>query len=60
MTVSEIRLLVAADQRNVSGNLKMILEGTGYRVDATGDSEEVLGTAKWAERGSSPTLGRTL
>ena len=43
MTVSEIRLLVADDQRNVRGNLKMILEAAGYRVDATGDSEEVLG-----------------
>ena len=42
MTVSEIRLLVADDQRNVRGNLKMILEAAGYRVDATGDSEEVL------------------
>jgi len=43
MTVSEIRLLVADDQRNVRGNLKMILEAAGYRVDATGDSEDVLG-----------------
>ncbi len=42
MTVSEIRILVADDQRNVRGNLKMILEAAGYRVDATGDSEEVL------------------
>jgi len=43
MTVSEIHILVADDQRNVRGNLKMILEAPGYRVDATGDSEEVLG-----------------
>ena len=42
MTVSEIRILVAADQRNVRGNLKMILEAAGYRVDATGDSEEAV------------------
>jgi DNA-binding NtrC family response regulator len=42
MTVSEFRLLVADDQRNVRGNLKMILEAAGYRVDATGDSEEAL------------------
>jgi CheY-like chemotaxis protein len=42
MTVSEIHILVADDQRNVRGNLKMILEAAGYRVDATGDSEEVL------------------
>ncbi len=42
MTVSETRILVADDQRNVRGNLKMILEAAGYRVDATGDSEEVL------------------
>ena len=42
MTASEIRILVADDQRNVRGNLKMILEAAGYRVDATGDSEEVL------------------
>jgi DNA-binding NtrC family response regulator len=42
MTVSEIRILIADDQRNVRGNLKMILEAAGYRVDATGDSEEAL------------------
>ena len=42
MTVSEIRILVAAEQRNVRGNLKMILEAAGYRVDATGDSQEAL------------------
>jgi DNA-binding NtrC family response regulator len=42
MPVSEIRILVAAEQRNVRGNLKMILEAAGYRVDATGDSEEAL------------------
>ena len=42
MVVSEIRILVAADQRNVRGNLKMILEAAGYRVDATGDSQEAL------------------
>ena len=42
MAVSEIRILVADDQRNVRGNLKMILEASGYRVDATGDSEEVV------------------
>ena len=40
--VSEIRILVAADQRNVRGNLKMILEASGYRVDATGDCEEAV------------------
>lgn len=42
MTVAEIRILVAYDQRNVRGNLTMIFEAAGYRVDATGDSEEVL------------------
>jgi DNA-binding NtrC family response regulator len=42
MKASEIRILVADDQRNVRGNLTMILEAAGYRVDATGDSEEVL------------------
>jgi FixJ family two-component response regulator len=42
MTVAEIRILVAHDQRNVRGNLKMILETAGYRVDTTDDSEEVL------------------
>jgi FixJ family two-component response regulator len=42
MTASEIRILVANDQRNVRGNLKMILGADGYRVDATADSEEVL------------------
>jgi hypothetical protein len=29
MTVSEIRILVADDQRNVRGNLTMILEASG-------------------------------
>lgn len=42
MTIPEIRLLVADDQRSVRGNLKIILEAAGYRVDATGDSEEAL------------------
>jgi FixJ family two-component response regulator len=42
MTVAEIRILVADDQRNVRGNLTMIFEAAGYRADATGDSEEVL------------------
>jgi two-component system chemotaxis response regulator CheY len=42
MTLSEIRILVADDQRNVRGNIKMILEAAGYRVDATNDSEEAL------------------
>jgi DNA-binding NtrC family response regulator len=42
MTPSEIRILVADDQRSVRGNLTMILEAAGYRIDATGDSEEVL------------------
>lgn len=32
MTVPEIRLLVADDQRNVRGNLKMILEAAGYEL----------------------------
>ena len=43
MVVSEIRILVADDQRKIRVNLKMILEAAGYRVDATGDCEEVLG-----------------
>jgi CheY-like chemotaxis protein len=38
----EIRILVADDQRNVRGNLKMILEAAGYHADATGDCEEAL------------------
>jgi DNA-binding NtrC family response regulator len=42
MTASEIRILVADDQRSDRGNLKIILEAAGYRVDATGDSEEVI------------------
>jgi FixJ family two-component response regulator len=42
MTVSEVRVLVADDQRSVRRNLKTILETAGYNVDATGDSEEVL------------------
>jgi DNA-binding response OmpR family regulator len=42
MTVAEIRILVAHDQRNVRSNLKMILQGAGYRVDTTDDSEEVI------------------
>jgi FixJ family two-component response regulator len=42
MTVAEIRILVAHDQRNVRGNLKMTLQGAGYRVDTTDDSEEVV------------------
>jgi DNA-binding response OmpR family regulator len=42
MTVSESRILVVDDQRNIRSNLKMILEDAGYRVDATGDSEEAL------------------
>ena len=42
MTVSEIRILVADDQRKIRVTLKMILEDAGYRVDATGDSEEAL------------------
>ena len=32
MAVSEIRMLVAAEQRNVRGNLKMILEAAGYEL----------------------------
>ncbi len=35
MTVSEIRILVVDDQRTIRVNLKMLLEDTGYRVDAT-------------------------
>jgi DNA-binding NtrC family response regulator len=42
MTLSEIRILVADDQRDVRGNLKMILEAAGYPVEATDDSQEVL------------------
>jgi DNA-binding NtrC family response regulator len=42
MTLSEIRILVADDQRNIRGNIKMILEAAGYRVDATNNSEEAL------------------
>jgi PleD family two-component response regulator len=40
MIVSEIHILVADDQHNRRGNLKMILEAAGYHVDAT--SQEVL------------------
>ena len=38
MSESETRIL-AADQRKVRDNLKMILEAVGYRVDTTGDSK---------------------
>ena len=42
MSGSETRVLVVDDQRNIRVNLKIILEDAGYRVDATGDSEEAL------------------
>lgn len=42
MSGSETRILVGDDQRNIRVSLKMVLEAAGYRVDATGDSEEVL------------------
>jgi DNA-binding response OmpR family regulator len=42
MSGSETRILVVDDQRNIRVNLKIILEDAGYRVDATGDSEEAL------------------
>jgi DNA-binding response OmpR family regulator len=42
MTVSKVRILVADDKRSVRGNLTMILEAAGYRVDETGDSQEAL------------------
>jgi CheY-like chemotaxis protein len=42
MTASEIHILVADNERTVRDDLKMILETAGYRVGATGDSEEVL------------------
>jgi PleD family two-component response regulator len=43
MAVSEIRILVADDQRNVRGNLKMILEAAGYRVDKPADARDSFG-----------------
>lgn len=42
MLGSETHILVVDDQRNIRVNLKIILEDAGYRVDATGDSEEAL------------------
>jgi two-component system chemotaxis response regulator CheY len=42
MTVSEIRILVADDQRHIRNNLKTILEAAGHTVDTTGDSAEAL------------------
>src|SRR5258705_13161059 len=42
MSGSETRILVVDEQRNIRVNLKIILEDAGYRVDASGDSEEAL------------------
>jgi CheY-like chemotaxis protein len=39
MIVSEIHILVADDQHNRRGNLKMIFEAAGYHVDATSSQE---------------------
>ena len=42
MTVSEIRILVADDQRHIRSTLKMALGAAGHAVDTTGDSAEAI------------------
>jgi DNA-binding response OmpR family regulator len=39
-------ILVVDDERNIRKNLTMVLDATGYKVDATGDGEDAIAKCK--------------
>jgi DNA-binding response OmpR family regulator len=46
MTQSQIHILVVDDERNIRKNLTMVLEASGYLVDAASDGEEAIAKCK--------------
>jgi CheY-like chemotaxis protein len=46
MTQSQIYILVVDDERNIRKNLTMVLEASGYMVDAASDGEEAIAKCK--------------
>jgi CheY-like chemotaxis protein len=46
MTQSQIHILVVDDERNIRKNLTMVLEASGYIVDAVSDGEEAIAKCK--------------
>ena len=46
MTQSQIHILVVDDERNIRKNLTMVLEASGYIVDAASDGEEAIAKCK--------------
>jgi DNA-binding NtrC family response regulator len=46
MTQSQVHILVVDDERNIRKNLTLVLEASGYKVDATGDGEDALAKCK--------------
>jgi DNA-binding NtrC family response regulator len=46
MIPSQVRILVVDDERNIRNNLTMVLEASGYMVDASNDGEDALTKCK--------------
>ena len=46
MIASQVRILVVDDERNIRNNLTMVLEASGYMVDASNDGEDALTKCK--------------
>ena len=46
MTQSQIHILVVDDERNIRKNLTMVLQASGYMVDAASDGEEAIAKCK--------------
>jgi len=42
MTQSQVHILVVDDERNIRNNLRMVLEASGYKVDAVGNGDDAV------------------
>jgi DNA-binding NtrC family response regulator len=46
MVITQARILVVDDERNIRNNLTIVLESAGYKVDASSDGEDALAKCK--------------